>query len=88
MTDRSERTPMVTPPDHLIWSHRESSWRYRKSTANEFEVGMVLVNNAVYVGGRRSADPRTLDETYEILRERHGYKSALSLRGGMRAWAP
>jgi magnesium transporter len=33
---------------------------------------MVLVNNAVYVGGRRSADPRTLDETYEILRERHG----------------
>jgi magnesium transporter len=33
---------------------------------------MALVNNAVYVGGRRSADPRTLQETFEILRERHG----------------
>jgi magnesium transporter len=33
---------------------------------------MVLVNNAVYVGGRRTADPRTLDETYEALRERRG----------------
>jgi magnesium transporter len=33
---------------------------------------MALVNNAVYVDGRRSADPRTLDETYEVLRERHG----------------
>src|SRR3984957_11134812 len=31
---------------------------------------MVLVNNAVYVGGRRTADPRTLDETYEGLRQR------------------
>ena len=33
---------------------------------------MAVVNNAVYVGGRRSADPRTLDETYEVLRARHG----------------
>ncbi len=33
---------------------------------------MALVNNAVYVGGKRSADPRTLDETYEVLRERRG----------------
>ena len=33
---------------------------------------MVLVNNAVYVDGRRSADPRTLEETYEVLRERRG----------------
>jgi magnesium transporter len=33
---------------------------------------MALVNNAVYVNGRRSADPRTLDETYEVLRERRG----------------
>ena len=33
---------------------------------------MAVVNNAVYVSGRRSADPRTLDETYEALRERHG----------------
>jgi magnesium transporter len=33
---------------------------------------MALVNNAVYVDGQRSADPRTLDETYEVLRERRG----------------
>src|ERR1700722_14253857 len=33
---------------------------------------MPVVNNAVYVSGRRSADPRTLDETYEALRERNG----------------
>ncbi len=33
---------------------------------------MVLVNNAVYVNGRRSADPHTLEETYEVLRERRG----------------
>ncbi len=33
---------------------------------------MAVVNNAVYVDGRRSADPRTLDETYEVLRERRG----------------
>jgi magnesium transporter len=33
---------------------------------------MPLVNNAVYVDGRRSADPHSLDETYEMLRERRG----------------
>ena len=33
---------------------------------------MALVDNAVYVDGRRSADPRSLDETYELLRERSG----------------
>jgi magnesium transporter len=33
---------------------------------------MALVSNAVYVNGVRTADPRTLDETYEVLRERHG----------------
>jgi magnesium transporter len=33
---------------------------------------MALVNNAVYVEGQRTADPRTLDETYEVLRERRG----------------
>ena len=33
---------------------------------------MALVDNAVYVDGRRTADPRSLDETYELLRERHG----------------
>src|ERR1700722_5823410 len=33
---------------------------------------MPVLNNAVYVDGRRTADPRTLEETYEVLRERHG----------------
>jgi magnesium transporter len=33
---------------------------------------MALVNNAVYVDGERTADPRSLDETYEVLRERRG----------------
>jgi magnesium transporter len=33
---------------------------------------MALVDNAVYVDGRRTADPRSLDETYELLRDRHG----------------
>jgi magnesium transporter len=33
---------------------------------------MALVDNAVYVDGRRSADPHSLDETYELLRQRRG----------------
>ncbi|HEY7144602.1 MAG TPA: magnesium and cobalt transport protein CorA [Streptosporangiaceae bacterium] len=33
---------------------------------------MALVDNAVYVDGRRSADPASLEETYAMLRERHG----------------
>src|SRR5580698_5321951 len=33
---------------------------------------MPVLNNAVYVDGCRTADPRTLDETYEVLRARHG----------------
>jgi magnesium transporter len=33
---------------------------------------MTLVDNAVYVDGRRSADPVSLEETYEVLRARHG----------------
>ncbi len=33
---------------------------------------MTLVDNAVYVDGKRTADPRSLDETYEVLRGRHG----------------
>jgi magnesium transporter len=36
------------------------------------EVTMPIVNNAVYVDGRRSADPKSLEETYEVLRERKG----------------
>src|SRR5665213_1230102 len=36
------------------------------------EVNMPIVNNAVYVNGRRSADPKSLEETYEVLRERKG----------------
>jgi magnesium transporter len=33
---------------------------------------MPIVNNAVYVSGERSADPKSLEETYEVLRERKG----------------
>ncbi len=33
---------------------------------------MTLKDNAVYVDGRRTADPQSLEETYEILRERRG----------------
>jgi magnesium transporter len=33
---------------------------------------MTLIDNAVYVNGHRSADPKSLDETYELLREREG----------------
>ncbi|HEU5416986.1 MAG TPA: magnesium and cobalt transport protein CorA [Streptosporangiaceae bacterium] len=33
---------------------------------------MALVDNAVYVDGRRTADPRSLNETYELMRERQG----------------
>jgi magnesium transporter len=35
-------------------------------------MNMTLIDNAVYVDGRRTADPASLDETYEVLRERHG----------------
>jgi magnesium transporter len=31
-----------------------------------------LVDNAIYVDGIRTANPATLDETYELLHERHG----------------
>ena len=33
---------------------------------------MPLVDNAIYVDGLRTENPRNLDETYELLRERHG----------------
>jgi magnesium transporter len=33
----------------------------------------VIVDNAVYVEGRRTADPPSLDETFEVMRERHGF---------------
>jgi magnesium transporter len=33
---------------------------------------MPIVDNAVYVDGKRTANPDSLDETYELLRERHG----------------
>ncbi len=34
--------------------------------------GMPIVDNAVYVNGVRTANPDSLDETFELLRERHG----------------
>jgi magnesium transporter len=33
---------------------------------------MPIIDNAVYVNGVRTANPESLDETYEVLRERHG----------------
>ncbi len=33
---------------------------------------MPLIDNAVYVAGRRSHDPKSLDETYELMRENDG----------------
>ena len=33
---------------------------------------MTLIDNAVYVKGHRTADPRNLVETYDVLRDRHG----------------
>ena len=33
---------------------------------------MPIVDNAVYVDGKRTANPSSLEETYELLRERHG----------------
>ena len=33
---------------------------------------MTLVENAVYVDGRRTANPASLEETYQLLRERKG----------------
>ncbi|KRC35672.1 magnesium and cobalt transport protein CorA [Oerskovia sp. NPDC060338] len=33
---------------------------------------MGIVDNAVYVDGRRTANPSSLDETFETMRERHG----------------
>jgi magnesium transporter len=33
---------------------------------------MATVDNAVYVGGRRTADPHNLEETFEVMRDRSG----------------
>jgi magnesium transporter len=33
---------------------------------------MMIVDNAIYVDGRRAVEPRSLRETYEALREEHG----------------
>jgi magnesium transporter len=33
---------------------------------------MPIIDNAVYVNGERTANPDSLDETYEVLRARHG----------------
>jgi magnesium transporter len=35
-------------------------------------VGMMIVDNAIYVDGRRSEEPASLQETYEAVRERRG----------------
>jgi magnesium transporter len=33
---------------------------------------MAIIDNAVYVAGRRTADPEGLEETYFLLRQREG----------------
>ncbi len=33
---------------------------------------MTVIDNAIYVAGHRTGDPQTLDETFELLHERHG----------------
>lgn len=33
---------------------------------------MAVVDNAIYVDGRRAADPESLEQTYELLRDEHG----------------
>jgi len=33
---------------------------------------MAVIDNAVYFAGKRTADPESLDETFEVLRERRG----------------
>jgi magnesium transporter len=33
---------------------------------------MAVIDNAVYVAGHRTADPKSLDETFEVLRDRKG----------------
>jgi magnesium transporter len=33
---------------------------------------MTVVDNAIYVGGRRTSDPSSLDQTFEEMSERHG----------------
>jgi magnesium transporter len=35
-------------------------------------VGMMIVDNAIYVDGHRAAEPSSLRETYEALRQEHG----------------
>src|SRR5215216_8154450 len=42
----------------------------RVARSNSINSG--VVDNAIYVDGVRTANPVTLDETYELLRERHG----------------
>ena len=34
---------------------------------------MMIVDNAIYVDGRRSEEPASLQETYEAVRERRGW---------------
>lgn len=41
---------------------------------------MTLVDNAVYVDGRRSADPTSLNETYELLQALRGMPRCCSRR--------
>jgi magnesium transporter len=42
------------------------------SASDGTTAGTSITDNAVYVDGKRTAEPRTLDETFEVMREHHG----------------
>ena len=73
--------PGYSTPKGVRRLSRDGRHRHRALTSNvesrhtrseESRSNMPIVNNAVYVDGRRSADPKSLEETYEVLRERRG----------------
>jgi magnesium transporter len=44
----------------------------REGTSDSSTAESSITDNAVYVDGKRTAEPRTLDETFEVMRENHG----------------
>jgi len=54
------------PPPRSAWL------RSRRSQWGESVTERGVVDNAIYVDGKRTDNPRTLDETYDLQRERHG----------------
>ena len=40
---------------------------------NGSTIRYMIVDNAIYVDGRRTAEPRSMEETYEACRESRGF---------------